>query len=174
MTGGRHRGGTVAGTVASRRRRARRDEGQIGLLLLGYTLIVLAVLFTAVSATAVHLARHRLLSVADGAALDAADALDRRRFYAEVGGAGPAPDRVVSLSTASVRSSVTAYLVTAGVGSGLDDLQVGDPTGSPDGSTAEVTLVTRVRLPLLFAVTGNGVDGVTVRVTSRARARQVG
>lgn len=154
--------------------RGRRDDGQIGLLLLGYTLLVLAVLFTTVSATAVHLARHRLLSVADGAALDAADALDRHRFYAEVGGAGPAPDRVVSLSSASVRSSVTAYLAAAGAGSGLDGLRAGDPTGSPDGSTAEVTLVCTVRLPLLSAITGRRSGGVTVHVTARARARQIG
>jgi hypothetical protein len=158
------------------------EDGQISLLLLGYALIVLAVVFTAASATAVHLARHRLLSVADGAALDAADALDSRRFYAEVGGAGAAPDRVVSLSAASVRSSVAAFLVAGGWvgdragqdGGGLEVVRMGDPTGSPDGSTAEVTLVTTVRLPLLAGLTGRSGGGLTVRVTARARARQAG
>jgi hypothetical protein len=150
----------------------RDDRGQITVLLLGYALIVMAVLFTAASATAVHLARHRLLSLADGAALDAADALDRRRFYAEVGGAGPAPDRVVSLSAESVRSSVAAHLAAgnADVGSGV---RIGTPTGSPDGSTAEVTLVTTVRLPLVSAILGRR-GGVPVRVTARARAHQLG
>lgn len=150
---------------------ARDDRGQISVLLLGYALIVLAVVLTAASATAVHLARHRLMSVADGAALDAADALDRHRFYAEVGGAGPAPDRVVSLSAASVRSSVTAYLAAAA--DGPDDVRITDPTGSPDGSTAEVTLTTTVRLPLVSSLLGRG-SGMQVTVTSRARAHQVG
>ena len=150
------------------------DGGQISVLLLGYALLGLVVVLTATAATAVHLARHRLLAVADGAALDAADALDRQRFYAEVGGAGPAPDRVVSLSAASVRSSVTSYLTATPDAAGLDDVRLGDPTGSPDGSTAEVTLVTTVRLPLISALTGDGAGSLTVRVTARARARQVG
>ena len=148
------------------------DEGQISLLLVGYLMIVLLVVFTAVSATAVHLARHRLLSVADGAALDAADALDGRRFYAEVGGAGPGPDRAVSLSAASVRSSVTAYLAAAPDVEGLGGVRPVEPTGSPDGSTAEVTLETTVRLPLVSVLIGDG--PLTVRVTARARARQTG
>ena len=148
------------------------DEGQISLLLVGYLMIVLLVVFTAVSATVVHLARHRLLSVADGAALDAADALDGRRFYAEVGGAGPGPDRAVSLSAASVRSSVTAYLAAAPDVEGLGGVRPVEPTGSPDGSTAEVTLETTVRLPLVSVLIGDG--PLTVRVTARARARQTG
>jgi hypothetical protein len=137
-------------------------------------LIVLAVLFTAVSATAVHLARHRLLAVADAAALDAANALDRQRFYAEVGGAGPAPDRVISLSATSVRASVQAYLSASQHAGRLSQVTVAEPTGSPDGSTAEVTLITIARVPLLSTVTGDRAGGVTVQVTARARARQVG
>jgi hypothetical protein len=150
---------------------ARADGGQISVLLLGYALIVLAVVLTAASATAVHLARHRLLAVADAAALDAADALDRKRFYAEVGGAGAAPDRVVSLSAASVRASVLASLAEDRDTAGLDDVRMGVPTGTPDGSTAEVTLVSTVRLPLISALLDQG-SGLTVEVTSRARARQ--
>jgi hypothetical protein len=156
---------------------ARRDEGQTSLLLLGYALIVIALLWTAASATAVHLARHRLLSIADGAALDAADALDRQRFYADVGGAGPAPDAVVALSAASVRSSVTTYLAAAvpsAGDTGLEGVRLGDPTGSPDSATAEVTLVTTVRLPLVSAVLGGDRGTVSVEVTARARARQLG
>jgi len=150
----------------------RRDAGQTTLLLLGYTVIVLAVVLTGVSATAVHLARHRLLAVADAAALQAADAEDLQRFYAVVGGAGPAPDRVVSLTPQSVRAQVRAYLAASPAATRLGQITVGDPTGSPDGSTAEVTLVAVVRLPLLAAMSGNRAGVVTVRVTARARARQ--
>jgi hypothetical protein len=157
----------------SRRGRPREDDGQITVLVLGYALVVLALVFTAASATAVHLARHRLMTLADGAALDAADALDRRRFYAELGGAGPGPDQVVALTAESVRTSVTGYLAAAPVDAGPGDVAMGEPTDSPDGFTAQVTLVTRTRLPLMPAFLGDHAE-ITVRVTARARARQVG
>jgi hypothetical protein len=154
--------------------RARRgDDGQITVLVLGYALIVLALVFTAASATAVHLTRHRLMSLADGAALDAADALDRQRFYAELGGAGPGPDQVVALTGESVRTSVAGYLAAAPGAAALGGVVMGDPTDSPDGFTSQVTLVARARLPLLPVVLGDRA-GITVRVTARARARQTG
>lgn len=152
--------------------RSRDDAGQVSLLLVGYAVLALAVVFTGAAATAVHLARHRLLAVADAAALDAADALDEQRFYVALQGAG-APDRPVALSDDSVRASVGDYLaayLAAGPVPGLDGVVVGAPTGSADGSTAEVTLTTAVRPPLL-PVWIDG-DGITVTVTARARARQ--
>jgi hypothetical protein len=154
-------------------RRPPSDEGQITLLLLGYALIGLALVLVAASATSVHLARHRLLTIADGAALDAAAALDRHRFYAELGGAGPGPDQVIALTAESVRTGVAAYLTATPAAAALGDVTVVEPTGSPDGFTAQVTLATRARLPLLPAVLGARVS-VPVTVTARARARQVG
>jgi hypothetical protein len=159
----------------NRRRRRRRDEaGQTVLLIMIYTVVVLAVVFTGVAASAVHLARHRLLAVADGAALDAANALDRQRFYAVVGGAGPAPDRVVSLTDASVRDAVRLYLAAAPTTDRAGAIRVVDPTGTPDGSTAQVCLETVVEVPWLSGITARHAGGVTVRVTARARARQIG
>jgi hypothetical protein len=150
----------------------RPDDGQITVLVLGYALIVLALILTAASATAVHLTRHRLLAVADGAALDAADALDRQRFYVEIGGAGPGPDQVIALSAESVRTSVAGYLAAS---SHRGDRWCGHhwPDGHSDGFTAEVTLVARAHLPLLHVVAGDRTD-IKVRVTARARARQSG
>ena len=148
--------------------RRRDDEGQVSLLLVGYAVVVLALVLVVTEATSVHLARHRLLAVADSAALDAADALDAARFYS-LGGAGP-PDRVVALSDASVRESVAAYLAASREPAALGEVRVADPTGSPDGATAEVSLTASVRLPFVSAVLSR--DAVTVRVTARARARQ--
>lgn len=142
------------------------------MLLLGYALVVLALVLTAASVSSVHLTRHRLLAVADGAALDAADALDRQRYYAVLGGAGPGSDRVVALTDASVRASVLDYL-SAAPATAQGEIAVGDGTGSPDGFTAQVTLVTRARLPLLPAVLGSRAE-LTVRVTARARAHRTG
>jgi hypothetical protein len=143
------------------------------LLVIGYAAIVLALILTTAAATSVHLARHRLMTIADGAALDAADALDSRRFYAELGGAGPGPDQVVALTADSVRASVTDYLAAAPATAQLPVVEIDRPTGSPDGFTAEVTLLTRVRPALLPAFLGDRVT-VEIRVTARARAHQVG
>lgn len=155
------------------RRGPRPDDGQITLLLLGYAVIALALVLTVASATSVHLTRHRLLSLADGAALDAADALDRQRFYGELGGAGPGPDQVVALTTESVRSSVAGYLAAVPAAQAFGDVEVSAPTDSPDGFTAQVTLVSRAALPMLPGWLADRA-GVTVQVTARARARQAG
>ena len=162
--------------------RPERDGGQITVLLLGYAVILLAVVLTFAAVTGVHLARHRLHTLAEAAALDAAGALDRGRFYTGTGtgaGAGGAdPQRPVALSTASVRSEVAAFLAAGGPGGHPDlldgrDVHVDEPTGTPDGSTAEVTLVVTVPVPFVSALIGD-TGAVTVRVTARARARPAG
>jgi hypothetical protein len=142
------------------------------LLVVVYTLISFSLVTVVVSASAVHLARHRLLSVADAAALDAADALDRPGFYGSADRpAGPGTgDRVVPLSDASVRDSVRAYLADSGAAGRFTGLAVAGPTGTPDGSTAEVTLTAVVRLPMVGAVLAPWTDGVPIRVTAHARA----
>jgi hypothetical protein len=147
------------------------DEGQVTLLVLGYVLVVVAVVLTMVSASAVHLARHRLSAVADGAALDAADALDRRRFYAEREGTGPGGEGAVVLTDRSVRDSVAGYLAAIPWSTAAADVRIGPGTGTPDGLTAQVTLMSRVRLPLLSGLLGDRAE-VTVTATSRARASQ--
>jgi hypothetical protein len=141
-------------------------------LIIIYTLIAFSLVTVVVGASAVHLGRHRLLSVADAAALDAADALDRPGFYGAAGQpAGPgAGERVVPLSDASVRESVHRYLRDVGSEQRLPGLAATDPTGSPDGSTAEVTLTAVIPLPLVGAVLAPWSDGVPIRVTAHARA----
>lgn len=142
------------------------------LLIIVYTLIAFSLVTVVVGASAVHLARHRLLAVADAAALDAADALDRPGFYGAGGqSAGPGiGQRVVRLSDASVQDSVRRYLLDAGAQRHLPGLTVVDPTGTPDGSTAEVTLTAVIPLPLVSAVLAPWSDGVRIQVTAHARA----
>jgi len=141
------------------------DDGQISVLIIGYCTIAIALLMVVASASAVHLERKRLLEVADAAALDAADALDGSVYYGSDAGRLVA----VPLTDGSVRTSVLAYLGRRGAASEFESLTVSEPTGTPDGSTAEVTLTTRVSLPLVGAALQPFSDGIALRATARAR-----
>lgn len=150
---------------------ARDDAGRIALLVLVDVLVAAALIAVVTSATAVHLTRHRLQAVADAAALDAADALDRDRFYTR--GAG-SPDAPVPLTDATVRDAVQAYLAAADGGTRFADLAVASPTGTADGTAADVTLAATAPVPLLGGLLAGWSDGIRVTVTARARARSPG
>lgn len=148
--------------------RRRPDDGQVMLLVLGYAVVTMLLVTVVAAATSVHLTRHRLVGLADGAALDAADALDIGGFYApgRAGAADPVP-----LSDATVRRSVEDYLGVAAGGQPFPRPVVGPGTGTPDGVTAQVTLTTTARIPIVSTVLRPWADGVRVTVTVRARAR---
>lgn len=165
MRRGRYRGGPRGQGVVDP------ESGQILPLLLGYVLLALVLVVVVVDITAVHIQRNRLVALADGAALDAADALDRVRFYTQ--GATEEPAAPVPVSGETVRESAEEYLAVAGDPARLAEVAVADPTGTPDGVSAEVTLVARARLPLFASAVASWRGGVPLRATSRARARPV-
>lgn len=140
------------------------DEGQVLILILGYVLIALTLVIVAVDITAVHLARTQLLDAADAAALDAADAVDARTVYA--GGAATGPP----LSDLTVQGAAVTYLSSYVPPTRVEDVRLGQGTGTPDGRTAVVVLTARVRLPILGPVVRAWSGGITVTVVSRARA----
>jgi uncharacterized membrane protein len=153
------------------------ETGQIIPLVIAYALVALTLLVVIVDISAVHLQRNRLFSIADAAAVDAADALDRQSFYRRPSSRRETVDNEaapVPISDATVRTSVDAYLRRAGPEARLDALAVDQPTGTADGVTAEVTVVGRARLPLFSFVVARWARGVPIRATARARANSPG
>lgn len=148
------------------RARARGDDGQVMLLSLAFGLLAIVLVGVVVSATAVHLERKRLLALADLAALEAADAMDPGRYYAEPSGE---PDVPVTLTPEEVEAAVEAYLADAPGASRFADLEVLEAT-TPDGRTVIVTLHAVADVPLLNVATAAWSDGVELVVTARARA----
>ena len=120
--------------------RVRREEGGSTLLLtIFYCFLGLSIVLVVVSATTLYLERKRLFTVADGAALAAAEAwsLDAVRVEG---------DRLaIELNSAEVRAAAAAYLADAA--SDLDDLEL-VRAASDDGRTATVTLRSVWRAPL--------------------------
>lgn len=141
----------------------RREEGQVTLLLLGLSMVVLLLIVGTVAVTSAHLARMRLLDTADAAALDAADALDARAY-------GSGVEVAVPLSDTSVRDSVAAYLRSRPLPTGLEAWAIDPATGSPDGRTAVVALSGRAGLPMVGGLLDGLGGSVTIHVVSRARA----
>lgn len=139
------------------------ERGQVMILTLGLAMVVLALIFVVASVSAVQIERKQLLAMADAAALDAATRIDAAAYYAS--GSGE-----VEVSDATVRAAVGQYVASHRVALGLERARMGEPTGSPDGRTARVTLVTVADLPLVPWFLEEMGAGVPLRVTTTARA----
>lgn len=123
---------------------------------------VLLVLGTIVATTA-QLARVRLLDVADGAALDAADALDTRAYQSGLHDA-------VAISGPTVWESAEAYLAVRERPGRITWWAVEPGTGTPDGETAVVVVSGRVSLPVVGPLVEAIGGSVTITVSGSARA----
>lgn len=132
-----------------------RERGQITLLVIGFAVILLCLVAVVVDASQVVLLRRTLTSVADGAALAAAQSLGEQAFYA-----GPA-SQALPIDPAAAHAAVVTHL--AGV-----DLQMRLLEVSVDGDRVTVALAADADLPLVGAVT-SAFEGTTV--TARASAR---
>ncbi|MHA7220000.1 pilus assembly protein TadG-related protein [Arthrobacter sp. MDT1-48-3] len=121
----------------------RSDDGQIGILVIGYLLISLLVVTVVLAVTAVYIEHKKLLSAADGAALAAADdySIDVRV------GASTTPLPV--LQDSGVEDSADGYLSTTGADARFEQLCIDPATGAADGRTARVVLTAVVRPPIV-------------------------
>jgi len=142
---------------------ARDERGSISLYILGLTLIAVLLISGTVAVTSAHIARMRLLDVADGAALDAANSFDAGAYGSGVGESVP-------LSDASVRERAASYVGSRPRPGGVVAWRLGGATGSPDGRTAVVALTGEAELPMVGGALRELGLSITISVESRARA----
>lgn len=132
------------------------------VMILGYVLLALLVATVVIGITAVYLEHKRLLSLADGASLAAADSYT----LGEVSAEGGSPSAV--LNPARVRNVAADFVARSPASQRFSALAVTAGTGTPDGSTAVVVLTASVHPPVVnFLVP----DGIRIEATSTARSR---
>jgi hypothetical protein len=149
----------------SRPRKPDADSGQISILILGFVVLILALVAVISAVSALHLQRKRVMEASAAAAADAADALDLRTYYEANG-----PLVAVPLTDQGVRDSVEDYLDFTGGVPGCTHVEPASTTGTPDGTTASVTLACHWRSPVLSTVVPLLDTTVVVPGTGRARA----
>ncbi len=120
-----------------------RQEGQLMVFIIGYVVLALLVTAVVVDASSVYLEHKKLLSLADGASVAAADSFTLGQLEE------PAGSPTAVLTSARVRSAAVDYLNRNGAFSRFSGLEVASVTGSPDGYTAVVVLNAAVHLPVV-------------------------
>jgi uncharacterized membrane protein len=140
-------------------RTGRHERGQITLLVIGFAAILLLLVAVVVDASQAVLVRRTLASLADGAALAAAQSLAEAPFYT-----GTAVG-VLPIDERQARQAVAGYLGRAAADAGMAEVRL--VAVAVDGNRVEVVLATRARLPLSNTVTA-AFEGTVV--TARAGA----
>lgn len=139
------------------------EQGSLTLLVMGCLAIAVLLIFGTIVATSAQLARVQLLDVADGAALDAADALDLDAYTQGFGEA-------VSVSSDSVWGSAQSYLQARERPERVTWWSIEPGTGTPDGETAVVVVSADVSLPVVGPFVEAIGRSITITVTGTARA----
>lgn len=139
------------GLSARLRALAADDDGSILPLILGYTLLAIAVVLTCVCATDLYIAQKRLDSLADAAALAGSDG-----FVLQVEG----EDVRAELTDAGVREQADAVVSAISDGAELIAAR------TPDGVSARVTVATTWHPPFLSPFVP---DGVPLEATGTSR-----
>ena len=127
------------------------DEGSVLLLTIGYAVIALVAVLVCVNATSLYLAQKRLDSLADAAALAAADA-----FVLQIDSGEPA----ARLTAAGVREQAATLLSDIGATAALVSAD------TPDGLSARVTIADAWHPPVLTLFVP---DGIPLESTATSR-----
>lgn len=134
------------------------DEGSTLILTSFYAFLCLALVLLVTAATSLYLERKRLFTLADGAALAAAEAFTLGEVA--VTADGPRP----TLTDASVTEAAGQYLGSAPTA--LDGVRL-ESGGTADGLSATVTLSSAWAPPVLTVFVP---DGLRLEVTATARS----
>lgn len=136
------------------------EQGHVMVLLIGYVLIVLLIITVVAAAGSIYLGHKKLLSMADGAALAAADTF-------ELSGGSTSTDPGTLLTSQGVLAATQTYLNGTETPTGLSGIVIDSGTGAGDGHTAQVSLSAVVHpLFINFLVPA----GINIGVSSTARA----
>ncbi|WP_167005047.1 pilus assembly protein TadG-related protein [Mumia sp. ZJ430] len=117
----------------------RDDRGQISVMIIGFFLVLLLVVAVVVNASAAYLGQRRLADLADGAALAAAEGVERSSLYGATGERAP-------LDPTAARTAVADYLRAVDADGHVAALRW-EVRGR--GDAVVVRLEGRVRLPLV-------------------------
>ncbi len=133
------------------------------VLMIGYVLLALLLMTVVAAGSSLYIGHKKLLSMADGAALAAADT-----FVLGGGAAGTEPGTV--LTGHGIEAAARDYLAGAEVPRSLSGVQLAAGTGTDDGRTAQVVLSGVVHPMFInFLVP----DGIVLTVGGTARAHLV-
>jgi uncharacterized membrane protein len=130
------------------RLRERDESGQLLLLVLVYALIAAAIVMVVTDVSKVYLAKRALASTADGAALAAAQAIDRGAFYRQ-GASGE-----LRLDPTAAEAAIRSYAERNNLSARFADLTFDQPQVSDSGRTVRVRVHCRVVLPFTGTFTG--------------------
>lgn len=131
------------------------DRGQVSVLIVGFTVILILAVGVVVDASAAYLQRQSLDNLADGAALAGADEVRGDPLYT-----GGLEDRV-PIDPETARQAVHAYL------RGIDAYD-DHPGLRLDVSVRDRSVVVHLRAPLDLPITVGGVTETTVGATGSA------
>lgn len=138
------------------------ESGQVTLFIIGFCVLLLTALAGVAAASSVYLTRRALTSVADGAAVAAADAV---RESDVLSGVSPADRRLDT--TAAGQAAARAVALSGAAGAMADFRWSGRLAGNE--RAVVVTASATADIPLATSLLGRG---VTVTVTARATGRQ--
>ena len=136
------------------------EDGQVGVLIIGYVLLTLLLVSVMAAASALYIEHKKLLSLADGAALAAADSFAVGTATADDDGAADPPAPL--LTSAGVRGSVQRYLADVDASTRFEALAIEPETGAPDSRTAQASLSCVLRPPMLSILLPAGIPVAAV------------
>ncbi|MGO4247077.1 pilus assembly protein TadG-related protein [Paenarthrobacter sp. RAF54_2] len=136
----------------------------MSVLIVGFVLLALLLAAVVMATSAIYLEHKKLLSLADGAALAAADSY-------VVGDIEGSSVPSASLVDERVLGAVDLYLGNSEAFSMHDHLEVSSGTGSSPGGTAVVVLSAIAHPPLVTFLLPEGI-AVEARSTARSRLTQ--